>query len=71
MRGIAETNNWDTSNWSAIEQRAVKELVPTVVGRFGRTEEIAAAVAYLVSDRAGFVTSAHFRIDGGIVRSIV
>jgi len=71
MRGIAETSDWDTSSWSAIEQRAVKELAPTLVGRLGRAEEIAAAVAYLVSDKAGFVTSAHFRIDGGFVRSIV
>jgi NAD(P)-dependent dehydrogenase (short-subunit alcohol dehydrogenase family) len=71
MRGIAESSNWDTTSWDVIEKRAVKEVVPTLVGRVGRVEEIAAAVAYLVSDKAGFVTSAHFRIDGGVVRSIV
>src|SRR5262249_39715830 len=31
MRGIAETNNWDTSSWSAIEQRSVKVDAHTLV----------------------------------------
>ena len=35
------------------------------MGRFGRPEEIAAAVAYLLSDEAGFVTGHTLTIDGG------
>jgi NAD(P)-dependent dehydrogenase (short-subunit alcohol dehydrogenase family) len=35
------------------------------VGRIGRAEEIAEAVAYLVSDRAGFTVGANLIIDGG------
>ena len=43
----------------------VKRLVP--VGRSGRAEEVAAMVAYLVSDAAGFVTGQVMSINGGQV----
>jgi NAD(P)-dependent dehydrogenase (short-subunit alcohol dehydrogenase family) len=36
------------------------------VGRKGRPEEIAEAVAWLCSDRASFVTAASISVDGGI-----
>ncbi len=35
------------------------------VGRFGKPEEIAAAVAYLASPEAGFTTGASLTVDGG------
>lgn len=36
------------------------------VGRFGRPEEVAAAIAYLVSDDAGYVNGQTLTIDGGL-----
>lgn len=36
------------------------------VKRAGRPEDIAAAVAFLLSDEAGFITGTHLVIDGGI-----
>ncbi|MDT0166714.1 glucose 1-dehydrogenase [Actinotalea sp. AC32] len=41
------------------------------VPRIGEPEEIAAAVAYLVSDEAAFVTGAELAVDGGMVLGVL
>jgi NAD(P)-dependent dehydrogenase (short-subunit alcohol dehydrogenase family) len=40
------------------------------VGRFGKTQEIAKTVAFLLSDGAGYITGQNIRVDGGIVRGL-
>jgi 3-oxoacyl-[acyl-carrier protein] reductase len=39
----------------------------TPLGRFGTTEEIASAVAFLASDEAAFITGQILGVDGGLV----
>jgi len=38
--------------------------------RYGRTAEIAAAVAFLASDEASYITGQSLRVDGGITRHV-
>lgn len=36
------------------------------LGRIGQPSEIAAAVAFLMSPKASFITGAHLVVDGGV-----
>jgi len=47
-------------------ERAARRLVHIPVGRFAEAAEIAAAVAFLASDDASFITASTFLVDGGI-----
>ncbi|MER2536768.1 MAG: SDR family oxidoreductase [Rhizobiaceae bacterium] len=38
--------------------------------RYGRSGEIAATVAFLASDGAGYITGQNLRVDGGLTRSV-
>jgi NAD(P)-dependent dehydrogenase (short-subunit alcohol dehydrogenase family) len=37
----------------------------------GRPEDVAAAVAYLLADAAGFVTGTELIVDGGMTRKMI
>lgn len=41
------------------------------LGRMGEPEELAAAVAFLASEPAGYITGVALQVDGGFIRSIV
>lgn len=53
------------------EERAQRRLVHVPMGRFGQPEEMAAAVAFLASDDASFITASNFLVDGGITGAYV
>jgi 3-oxoacyl-[acyl-carrier protein] reductase len=58
------------SEWSEIEAGACRDLVPNDIDRLGHPDEIAAAVAYLASHHADYISGAMIRVDGGLNRSI-
>ncbi|QOZ27604.1 SDR family oxidoreductase [Bradyrhizobium sp. CCBAU 51753] len=47
---------------------ARRDSVP--MQRYGKMEEIAATIAFLLSDGAGYITGQNLRVDGGLMRSI-
>jgi NAD(P)-dependent dehydrogenase (short-subunit alcohol dehydrogenase family) len=47
-------------------ERAARRLVHNPMGPFAEATEIAAAVAFLASDDASFITASTFLVDGGI-----
>ena len=69
LTGVSERLGWGES-WSEIEAGACRDFIPNDIGRLGRPEEIAGAVAYLASPHADYVSGAMIRVDGGLNRSI-
>jgi 3-oxoacyl-[acyl-carrier protein] reductase len=52
------------------EQIVARWTANIPLGRLGRPEEFAALVAFLCSERAGYITGSSTAIDGGCVKGI-
>ncbi|MFO0004584.1 MAG: SDR family oxidoreductase, partial [bacterium] len=49
-----------------MDEKVLNKIIAEIpVGRMGKPEEIADLVAYLVSEKAGFITGATYSINGG------
>jgi 3-oxoacyl-[acyl-carrier protein] reductase len=60
--GFIETEAY--AGWDAAEQARWRAQIP--LGRFGRPDEVAEAVAFLVSDRAAYISGAILHVHGGL-----
>jgi len=50
------------------EKQEFRDRVP--MRRYGKTEEIAAVIAFLASEGGGYITGQNIRVDGGITRAV-
>jgi NAD(P)-dependent dehydrogenase (short-subunit alcohol dehydrogenase family) len=65
-RGLARQD----APWDEIERVVLPLFANVPVGRTGRVEEVADAVAFLASPIAGYITGVNLRIDGGLLPSL-
>jgi 3-oxoacyl-[acyl-carrier protein] reductase len=57
----------ETAMTDVLAEKAREELAKTIpLGRFGSAEDIAAAVLYLVSEEAAYVTGEVLNVSGGM-----
>jgi NAD(P)-dependent dehydrogenase (short-subunit alcohol dehydrogenase family) len=50
------------------EKEEFRSRIP--MGRYGRTDEVSALIAFLASDGGGYITGQNLRVDGGITRHV-
>ncbi|MEK9659133.1 MAG: SDR family oxidoreductase [Chloroflexota bacterium] len=58
------------ANGRTVEAQRALRLAGVPMGRFGRPEEVGELIAFLASERAGFITGQHVAIDGGQTRGL-
>lgn len=69
LPGYTETERLTTLIKSNPSFASVKSEIP--LGRFGTPKEFAAAVAFLASERASYISGVSLAVDGGWIKSMV
>ena len=69
--GPAVRVNCISPGWIAHGRVSAKDHAQHPAGRVGRDEDIAALVAYLLSDAAGFITGQNLVVDGGMTKKMI
>jgi 3-oxoacyl-[acyl-carrier protein] reductase len=69
MPGYTETERLKTLTQNNPSFASAKNEIP--LGRFGTPEEFAAAVLFLASERAAYITGVSLAVDGGWIKSLL
>lgn len=69
--GWIATDAWKKSSQRRQPQLRAIDDQQHPVGHVGRPEDVAAMVSFLLSAEAGFITGAHFLVDGGMTRKMI
>lgn len=57
----------ETDMTASLKEEYLKQVMPQIpLGRFGKSEEVAKAVSFLVSDESNYITGQVIRVDGGL-----
>ncbi|MEV0266745.1 SDR family NAD(P)-dependent oxidoreductase [Streptomyces sp. NPDC050617] len=59
----------EDDGWGRLEPEVTSRYAPNPVGRLGRPDDVAAAVAYLAGPVADYVNGINLRVDGGITHT--
>lgn len=63
----AATAEREHKSKETVDAESIKNIP---VGRYGHSSEFAAAVAFLASTQAAYITGSLFRVDGGLITSV-
>ncbi len=66
---LAQKRGWE-GDWDAIQKKVAREVFPNFCGRIADVEEVGDLIAFLASDRAGYLNGANIRIDGGAADAV-
>jgi 3-oxoacyl-[acyl-carrier protein] reductase len=58
----------ETEMTEVLEENVKQEMLKVIpLSRFGQTDDVAAAVAFLASEESGYITGQTIHVDGGMV----
>lgn len=70
LRRMFEERSGGAARWDQIEDEVTAEYAPNPVGRLGRPDDIADAVAFLAGACADYITGITLPVDGGITGTV-
>lgn len=69
--GWIETGDWKKHSRRVEPVHSEADRAQHPVGRVGRPADVAALIDFLLSEETGFITGAHYVVDGGLTRKMI